>query len=183
MDLGRAERHTHDYFRHGSVSLFAALDVATGEVWGSCHAQHTHKIDAIVRWLARHPRWHLHFIPTHSSWLNQVERFFVELTRKRLQRERFTSVGQLRSAIRDYLKSRNTNPRLLTGPPPSISSLARSLIYAANFNDRTLGRSMTEVARALGYTDAAHFSHMFQALIGCSPREFRRRYSVQPADK
>lgn len=141
MDLGRAERHTHDYFRHGTVSLFAALDVATGEVWGSCHARHTHKeflgflkqiedrtpaglqihavldnyathkTDAVVRWLARHPRWHLHFIPTHSSWLNQVERFFAELTRKRLQRESFLSVPQLRAAIRDYLKTHNASPR------------------------------------------------------------------------
>ena len=59
----------------------------------------THKTDAVVRWLARHPRWHLHFIPTHSSWLNQVERFFAELTRKRLQRESFLSVAQLRAAI------------------------------------------------------------------------------------
>lgn len=141
MDLGRAERHTHDYLRHGTVSLFAALDVATGEVWGSCHARHTHKeflaflkqiedrtppelqihavldnyathkTDAVVRWLARHPRWHLHFIPTHSSWLNQVERFFAELTRKRLQRESFLGVSQLRSAIRDYLKTHNASPR------------------------------------------------------------------------
>lgn len=141
MDLGRAERHTHDYFRHGTVSLFAALDVATGEVWGRCHARHTHrefisflkqiedrtpagldihavldnyathKTDAVVRWLARHPRWHLHFIPTHSSWLNQVERFFAELTRRRLQRSSFLSVSQLRSAIVDYLKTHNENPR------------------------------------------------------------------------
>lgn len=141
MDLGRAERHTHDYFRHGTVSLLAALDVATGEVWGSCHSRHTHKeflgflkqiedrtpagldihavldnyathkTDAVVRWLARHPRWHLHFIPTHSSWLNQVERFFAELTRKRLKRESFLSVPQLRAAIRDYLKTHNTQPR------------------------------------------------------------------------
>lgn len=141
MDLGRAERHTHDYFRHGTVSLFAALDVATGEVWGGCHARHTHKeflgflkqiedrtpagpkihavlddyaihkTDAVVRWLARHPRWHLHFIPTHSSWLNQVERFFAELTRKRLQRESSLSVAQLRAAIRDHLKRHNASPR------------------------------------------------------------------------
>jgi putative transposase len=141
MDLGRTERHTHDYFRHGTVSLFAALDVATGEVVGSCHARHTHKeflaflkqiedrtpaglqihavldnyathkTDAVVRWLARHPRWHLHFIPTHSSWLNQVERFFAELTRKRLQRESFLGVPQLRAAIHDYLKTHNASPR------------------------------------------------------------------------
>jgi len=141
MDLGRAERHTHDYFRHGTVSLFAALNVATGEVWGRCHARHTHKeflgflkqiedrtpaglqihavldnyathkTDAVVRWLACHPRWHLHFIPTHSSWLNQVERFFAELTRRRLQRESFPGVPQLRAAIHDYLKTHNASPR------------------------------------------------------------------------
>jgi putative transposase len=141
MDLGRAERHTHDYFRHGTLSLFAALDVATGEVWGRCHARHTHKeflaflkqiedrtpaglaihvvldnyathkTDAVVRWLTRHPRWHLHFIPTHSSWLNQVERFFAELTRRRLQRSSFLGVTHLRSAITDYLKTHNRNPR------------------------------------------------------------------------
>jgi transposase len=117
MNLGRADRHTHDYLRHGTVSLFAALDVATGEVWGRSHARHTHKeflaffkqiedrttagldipavldnyathsTDAVVRWLALHLRWQAHFIPAHSSWLNQVERFLAELTRKRLQRE------------------------------------------------------------------------------------------------
>jgi transposase len=141
MDLGRAERHTHDYFRHGTVSLFAALNVATGEVWGRCHLRHTHKeflsflkqiedrtpvgldihavldnyathkTDLIVRWLARHPRWHLHFIPTHSSWLNQVERFFAELTRRRLQRSSFRNVTQLRCAITDYLATHNKRPR------------------------------------------------------------------------
>jgi transposase len=141
MDLGRNERHSHDYFRHGTVSLFAALDVATGEVWGRCHARHTHreflaflkqienrtpaslaihavldnyathKTDAVVRWLARHPRWQLHFIPTHSSWLNQVERFFAELTRRQLQRSSFTSVRQLRDAITNYLKTHNLSPR------------------------------------------------------------------------
>lgn len=141
LDLGRIERHTHDYFRHGTVSLFAALDVATGEVWGRCHARHTHKqflaflktiedrtpagleihavldnyathkTGTVVRWLARHPRWHLHFIPTHSSWLNQVERFFAELTRRRLQRESFRSVTQLRAAIAEYLETHNRKPR------------------------------------------------------------------------
>lgn len=141
MDLGRAERHTHDYFRHGTVSLFAALDVATGKVWGRCHARHTHrefldflkhiedqvpaclaihavldnyathKTPAVIRWLARHPRWQLHFIPTHSSWLNQVERFFAELTRKRLRRSSFLSVHRLREAITEYLHHHNKNPK------------------------------------------------------------------------
>jgi transposase len=109
---GRAERATHDYFRHGTVSLFAALDVKTGEVIGRCQSRHTqrhfvsflqqidasvppdldlplvldnyaaHKVPAVRRWLARHPRFHLHFIPTHSSWLNQVERWFAKITKR-----------------------------------------------------------------------------------------------------
>jgi transposase len=140
MSVVRVERQTHDYFRHGTVSLFAALEVATGKVLGQCHQRHTHKefisflkqiedmvpqglqihavldnyathkTDAVVRWLVRHPRWQLHFIPTHSSWLNQVERFFAELTRKRLRRSCFKSVASLRSAITDYLKHHNKDP-------------------------------------------------------------------------
>ena len=141
MDMGRAERHTHDYFRHGTLSLFAALEVATGKVLGQCHANHshkeflaflkriedavpiglsihavldnyaTHKTPAVVRWLARHPRWQMHFIPTYSSWLNQVERFFAELTRRCLRRSNFLSVSQLRDAIGDYLAAHNQDPK------------------------------------------------------------------------
>ena len=141
MSPGRAERHTHDYFRHGTVSLFAALEVATGKVLGQCHKNHTHrefisflkeiednvppglqihavvdnyathKTDAVVRWLVRHPRWQLHFIPTHSSWLNQVERFFAELTRKRLRRSCFQNVLSLRSAIKDCIAHHNKDPK------------------------------------------------------------------------
>jgi transposase len=138
---GRPERRSHDYFRHGTLSLFAALDIKTGQVFSQCRARHTHRefldflksIEAAVpaqlsihavldnyathktkpvqRWLARHPRWHLHFIPTHSSWLNQVERFFAELTNRRLRRGVFGSIAQLRQAIVSYIEARNQAPK------------------------------------------------------------------------
>ena len=113
---GMPERRTHDYKRHGTTSLFAALDVATGRVIGKCYRRHrarefldflkeidrrvpegldvhivmdnyaTHKTAAVKAWLARRPHWHVHFTPTSASWINQVERWFAELTRKQLQR-------------------------------------------------------------------------------------------------
>lgn len=140
---GQAERHTHDYARHGTTSLFAALNVATGELIGKCHSRHrqqefltflkhidsnvphepdvaihlvmdnygTHKTPKVRRWFQRHPEYHLHFIPTSSSWLNQVERFFAEITEKRLRRGAFTSVKALEQAIMDYLDKHNQNPK------------------------------------------------------------------------
>jgi transposase len=143
LEPGQAERHTHDYARHGTTSLFAALNVATGEVIGKCHGQHrqqefvkfldlidanvpkqvgvevhlvmdnygTHKTPKIKRWFQRHPEYHLHFIPTSSSWLNQVERFFAEITEKRIRRGAFRSVKALEQAIMDYLDRHNQNPK------------------------------------------------------------------------
>ena len=143
MGPGQAERRTHDYVRHGTTSLFAALDVATGKVIGRCHQQHrhqefikflelideripetqgtsihlvmdnyaTHKTPKVKRWFARRPRYHVHFIPTSSSWLNQVERFFAEITEKRIRRGAFRSVQALRTAIENYLDHHNRNPR------------------------------------------------------------------------
>jgi transposase len=141
MGSGRPERRCSDCFRHGTVSLFAALDVKTGHVIGSTHQRHTqrefldflrqiedhvepslsihvvldnyatHKTPAITRWLVRHPRWNLHFIPTPSSWLNQVERFFAELTNKRLRRGVFRNLRQLVQAISDYLDAHNAKPK------------------------------------------------------------------------
>jgi transposase len=138
---GVAERHTHDYFRHGTTSLFAALDVSTGAVYGECQARHTHreflhflrklegeippelqvhlvidnyaahKTPTVRNWFARHPRWHVHFIPTHSSWLNQVERFFAQITTKRIRRGSFRSVAELRQAILSYIDRHNAAPR------------------------------------------------------------------------
>jgi len=138
---GRPERSTHDYFRHGTVSLFAALDVQTGKIIGQCHARHTHQqflhflntIDAstptgqdvhlvldnyathktptILRWLQRHRRFHLHFIPTHSSWLNQIERWFAKITNQAIRRGSFHSVPHLRQTILDYIAANNRDPK------------------------------------------------------------------------
>lgn len=140
---GQVERRTHDYVRHGTTSLFAALDVATGKVIGTCSARHrgqeflkflkhvdatisktpdltihlvmdnygTHKTQAVRNWLRKHPEYQLHFTPTSSSWLNQVERFFAEITEKRIRRGAFRSVKALERAILDYLEEHNKNPK------------------------------------------------------------------------
>jgi transposase len=138
---GQAERRAHDYTRHGTTSLFAALDVATGKVMGQVHQRHraiefrkfliqidddvpnslevhlildnyaTHKTPAIKRWLVRHPRFHLHFTPTSASWLNLVERWFAELTQKQLQRGVHHSTQELINAIREFLKVSNEDPK------------------------------------------------------------------------
>lgn len=138
---GVPERQTHDYIRHGTTSLFAALEVATGKVIGRCQHRHrsqeflkfleevdrqlavgpevhivmdnygTHKTPKVKRWFARHPRYHLHFTPTSASWLNQVERFFAEITRRRIRRGSFTHVRELEQAIHDYLEHHNRHPK------------------------------------------------------------------------
>lgn len=141
MKRGRAGTMTHDYKRHGTTTLFAALNVLTGDVIGECMPRHrhdeflaflktidretprdldlhlivdnyaTHKHAAVERWLIRHPRVHLHFTPTSASWLNLVERFFGELTQKRIRRGVFKSVKELEDAIRAYLDQRNRDPK------------------------------------------------------------------------
>jgi transposase len=138
---GHAATHTHDYTRHGTTTLFAALDVKTGRVLGQCSRRHrhqefvrfldkidrnipahlevhliadnyaTHKHAAVRRWLERHPRFHIHFTPTSASWLNMVERLFADLTCRRLRRGCFRSVAELKSAIRRYLNDRNAAPK------------------------------------------------------------------------
>jgi transposase len=138
---GTPARATHDYKRHGTSSLYAALDIASGKVIGSLHARHraiefkrfltlidsqvpahldvhlvmdnvsTHKTPAIKRWLLAHPRFTVHFTPTSSSWLNLVERWFSELTTKKLQRGAHTSVRALNTDIRNWIKTWNENPR------------------------------------------------------------------------
>jgi transposase len=155
---GTPERRTHDDVRHGVTSLFAALDVATGQVIGSLHRRHrstefrrfltkldkevpedlevhlvcdnyaTHKTDTIQRWLAAHPRFHLHFVPTSSSWLNQVERWFAELTTKLLQRGVHTSVQALEADIRAWIETWNQDPKPFVWTKTAdeiLSSLAR----------------------------------------------------------
>lgn len=137
MDVGQPERRTHNYVRHGTLDLFAALNVATGEVLTRCTAQHraqdfvaflrdidasveralaihvvldnlsAHKAPTVHRWLLRHPRVHFHFTPTYASWLNLVERFFGLLTEKALKRGSHTSIPQLRAAILAYVDAHN----------------------------------------------------------------------------
>jgi transposase len=137
MRPGIPARRTHDYIRHGTTSLFAALDVATGKVVGQCHRRHrhqellkflqqldtqlpptgdihiimdnygTHRAPKVARWFARHPRYHVHFTPTSASWLNQVERFFAQITTQRIRRGTFDTVDALETAIVDYLAHHN----------------------------------------------------------------------------
>jgi transposase len=141
MMPGMPERRTHDSLRNGITSLFAALDVASGQVIGSLHRRHrsvefrkfliklerevpagldvhlvcdnyaTHKTDTIQAWLAAHPRFHMHFVPTSSSWLNLVERWFSELTTKLLQRGVHHSVQALEADIRAWIQTWNDDPR------------------------------------------------------------------------
>ena len=141
MQPGRPEQRTHGYTRHGTTTLFAALDVATGEVIGSLHRRHrtdeflkflrtidqavpaeldihlvmdnyiTHKTKRTKAWLARHPRFHVHFTPTYSSWLNQVERFFALLTDRCIKRGVHRSTQALERDIRSFLKVTNDEPQ------------------------------------------------------------------------
>jgi transposase len=141
MNYGLPETHTHDYRRYGTTTLFAALDVATGEIIGKLKRRHrstefisflrhidkvvpedlevhlimdnygTHKTAQVKRWLMRHPRFQCHFIPTYSSWLNLVERFFAKLTEQQLRRGTHRSVPVLEKAIRDYLDIYNEDPK------------------------------------------------------------------------
>jgi transposase len=141
MRPGRPARRSHDYIRHGTTSLFAALDIATGRVIGKCYPRHraaefrkfldeieanvpgdlevhlvmynyaTHKTPLIRNWLARRPRWHVHLTPTSSSWLNQVERFFALLTDKQIRRGVHRSIAALHAAISGFIGRHNADPR------------------------------------------------------------------------
>ena len=138
---GLPEQRTHDYERNGTTSLFAALDIATGRVIGQCYRRHrhqeflkfldvidskippegevhlvldnygTHKTPKVVRWFARHPRYRIHFTPTSASWINQVERWFAEITEKRIRRGSFDGVRSLEKAIQEYMDHNNQNPK------------------------------------------------------------------------
>ena len=132
---------THDYKRNGTTTLFAALNMLDGTVIGACMPRHrhreflrflklidqqtpagldlhlivdnyaTHKTPAVKRWIKLHPRFQLHFTPTSASWLNMVERFFAEITRKRIRRGAFKSVAELKDAIIEYLENHNADPK------------------------------------------------------------------------
>jgi transposase len=141
LKKGRAQTMTHDYKRNGTTTLFAALDVKTGKVIGECLPRHrakeflrflktidravpkaldvhaicdnykTHKTKEVQAWLAKHPRFKLHFTPTSASWINLVERLFAEITRQAIRRGVFKSVADLDAAIEIWLADRNANPK------------------------------------------------------------------------
>jgi transposase len=141
MRPGQPERRTHDYLRHGTTTLFAALDVATGQVLGKCYPRHrslefrrflkqidesvpadldvhlildnyaTHKTPAVQRWLARRPRFHVHYTPTYSSWINLVERWFALLSERKIKRASHRSTRELERDIRAFLRHNNEHPK------------------------------------------------------------------------
>jgi transposase len=160
MRPGQLERRTHDYKRHGTTSLFAALDLKTGRVIGQLHRRHrsqefrrfldtieanvpadldvhivldnygTHKTALIRNWFAKRPRFHLHFTPTYGSWINLVERWFAEITNKRIRRGIFRSVKELEAAIREYLDIHNERPKPFVWTKTADEILASMARYA-----------------------------------------------------
>lgn len=174
MNLGYPEHRTHDYVRHGTTSLFAALDVATGKIIGKCYRRHrakefkkfldtidsvvpagleihlicdnygTHKTPAIKNWLAKHPRYRIHFTPTYSSWINQVERWFALLSSRALKRGTHRSTLALEKAIGAFIDASNENPKPLVWTKSAddiLDSIARfctaTLTTHTNQNIRT----------------------------------------------
>lgn len=180
MRPGQVERRTHDYERHGTTSLFAALDLKTSRVISQLHRRHrslefrkfldmidaqvpaeldvhlimdnygTHKTPLIRHWLAKRPRFHVHFTPTYGSWLNLIERWFAELTNKQIRRGSHHSVKALEAAIRDFIDAHNADPK------PFIWTKTADEILAsiARFAQRTLqdhpGQNIQDMSRTLG---------------------------------
>jgi transposase len=164
MRPGHVERRTHDYKRHGTTSLFAALDVKTSKVISQFHRRHravefrqfldavdaavppefdvhltldnygTHKTRIFWSWLAKRPRFYVHFTPTYGSWLNLVERWFAELTNKQLRRAAHQSVTQLEGAIREFIDAHHANPK----PFAWTKTAAEILTSMARFAQRTV---------------------------------------------
>jgi transposase len=162
---GTPQRASHDYKRFGTSSLYAALDIGSGKLIGSLHARHratefkqflqqldrevpdelevhlildnasTHKTPAIKRWLGAHPRFVLHFTPTSSSWLNLVERWFAELTTKKLRRGSHRSVRALNADIRDWIETWNDNPRPFVWTKTADEILDSIARYCKRIND------------------------------------------------
>jgi transposase len=162
---GTPARASHDYVRHGTSSLYAALDLTTGKVIGALHGRHraqefvaflktidanvpadldvhlvldnasTHKTPAVQRWLTAHPRFVVHFTPTSASWLNLVERWFAELTTKKLRRGTHTSVRQLNADIRAWIDTWNDNPRPYVWTKTADQILASIGSYCTRINN------------------------------------------------
>ena len=156
MRAGIPARQTHDYTRHGTTTLFAALNMLDGTVIGDCMPRHrhqefirflqtidtktpldldlhlivdnygTHKHPRVQRWLKRHPRFHLHFIPTSSSWLNLIERWFSDISTKRIRRGSFKNVKELIMTIKQYIDSHNQNPKVFVWTA-SVESIMRKI--------------------------------------------------------
>ncbi len=167
MRPGQIERRTHDYRRHGTTDLFAALEVSTGRVIGTCQKRHrsvefrnfldlidasvppgmdvhmildnlaTHKTALIHRWLAKRPRYHLHFTPTGSSWLNLVERWFAALTEKQLRRGVHRSTRELEGAILAYIESTNAQPKPFVWTKTADEILASVARFCMRTSDST----------------------------------------------
>jgi transposase len=163
MRPGQAERRTHDYERHGTTTLFAALEVATGKVIGKCTARHrakefigflrdvekqspegfdvhvvvdnasSHKTEAVKRWFARRPHWHIHFTATKASWLNLVERWFGLLTQKKIKRGSHRSVKKLKADIQSFIEGTNADPK----PFKWVKTADEILASIARFCERT----------------------------------------------
>ena len=175
MRPGQTERRTHDYRRHGTTTLFAALDRATSEVVSQFHRRHrstefrqfldaidarvprdldvhlvmdnysTHKTPLIKNWLRKRPRFHVHFTPTYGSWLNLVERWFAELTTKQLRRGAHRSVAQLEAAICEFIDAHHANPNPFVWTKTADEILAS----IARFAQRTLD---TQAAQLISRT-------------------------------
>ena len=165
MQPGHAEQRTHDYVRHGTTNLYAALDVASGQVLAEMTPRHraeefrrflnaidaqvpahldvhvvldnssTHKTPSIQRWLTRHPRFTLHFTPTYASWLNLVERWFAELTTKWIKRGTHRSVRELVASIRTWIAGWNDDPKPFVWHKTADEILDSLAAYCARIND------------------------------------------------
>ena len=165
MRPGLPERRTHDYVRHGTTTLFAALDVKSGKVIGDCRQRHrasefvdfmrriedavpqdldlhvildnvsTHKTPSVRRWLVRHPRFHLHFTPTYASWINLVERWFAEITQKHIRRGTHKSTKSLVAAIRGFVDGWNDCPRTFVWTKTADDILAALGRFCSRISD------------------------------------------------
>jgi transposase len=165
LSFGIAERRSHDYVRHGTTTLFAALDVATGKVIGELHRRHrseeflrflrtiddnvpddlaihlvmdnygTHKTPRVRAWFARHPRFHLHFTPTSGSWLNLVERWFALLSQRQIKRGSHRSTLELEKAIREYLAVHNEDPKPFAWHKPADEIIASVARFCSRINE------------------------------------------------
>jgi transposase len=180
LQPGQVERGTHDYKRNGTTSLFAALELKTNQVIGQLHRRHrslefrkfldtiesrvptgldvhlivdnyaTHKTAIIRKWFAKRPRFHVHFTPTYGSWINLVERWFAELTNKRIRRGVFRSVKELETAIREYIEIHNEDP----APFVWTRTADQILVSIARYAQRTLtAHTPRLIARTIGTGD------------------------------